>query len=88
MLPSDCICPPPSSAPRSPALRRPHPSTAGGYCGPSCTCLSCSNTPTDFEAVQAAREVVLAKNPRAFEVKVRLGCCWEGGKPAPAGVNC
>lgn len=44
---------------------------AGGYCAPSCTCLSCSNTPAEFEAVQAAREVVLAKNPRAFEIKVR-----------------
>lgn len=48
------------------------PPTAGGYCAPSCTCLSCSNTPAEFEAVQAAREIVLAKNPRAFEVKVRL----------------
>ncbi|KAL4443018.1 hypothetical protein ABPG77_008509 [Micractinium sp. CCAP 211/92] len=43
---------------------------AGGFCAPSCSCLNCSNTPSEIAAVQAAREIVLAKNPRAFEVKV------------------
>ncbi|KAL4457755.1 hypothetical protein ABPG75_012620 [Micractinium tetrahymenae] len=43
---------------------------AGGFCAPCCSCLNCSNTPADVAAVQAARDVVLAKNPRAFDVKV------------------
>ena len=50
-----------------------HALPAGGFCAPSCSCLSCSNTPAEMGAVMAAREVVLAKNPNAFEVKVG---CW------------
>lgn len=55
--------PTPSSLPPTPI----HP--AGGFCAPSCSCLNCSNIPSEMAAVQAARDIVLAKNPRAFEVK-------------------
>lgn len=84
LLPTDSSCLPspvrsscplssPSALPRLVPLR----SLAGGFCAPSCSCLSCSNTPAEMAAVQAAREVVLAKNPNAFEVKVSK---WMSGR--------
>ena len=54
---------------------------AGGVCAPGvCSCTNCFNTASDDGAVQAARAVVLAKNPLAFQAKVRCfaqhrGCC-------------
>eukprot|EP00887_Chlorella_sp_A99_P002664 scaffold6.g2664.t1 len=43
---------------------------AGGFCAPGCTCANCMNSEVELGQVQAARAVVLAKDPRAFETKV------------------
>ncbi|GAB4820712.1 hypothetical protein N2152v2_007758 [Parachlorella kessleri] len=43
---------------------------AGGYCAPGCACSNCSNHQGQTAAVQQARQVVLAKDAKAFEKKV------------------
>lgn len=43
---------------------------AGGFCGPGCGCLGCSNSADAVDAVQEARSAVLAKDPTAFRAKV------------------
>ena len=47
--------------------------SAGGHCAPGCACANCYNHEGAAEAVAQARAVVLAKDPRAFETKVRAG---------------
>lgn len=44
--------------------------TAGGYCAPGCACANCYNHESEAAVVQKARQVVLAKDPKAFETKV------------------
>ncbi|KFM28813.1 Lin-54-like protein [Auxenochlorella protothecoides] len=46
---------------------------AGGFCGPGCGCLGCSNSADAVDAVQEARSAVLAKDPTAFRAKVLNG---------------
>jgi hypothetical protein len=43
---------------------------AGDFCAASCACLNCVNVQAEREAVDAARDVVLFKNPDAFQKKV------------------
>lgn len=44
---------------------------ASGLCGPHCTCRNCKNTLGTSRFVQEARSIVLSRDPRAFESKVR-----------------
>lgn len=46
---------------------------AGGYCGPGCGCVGCSNTLASNGAVFEARSAILAKDSTAFEAKVLRG---------------
>jgi hypothetical protein len=45
----------------------------GGFCVAGCTCQNCSNTEADYELVDVARSAILAKDPAAFQRKVKEG---------------
>lgn len=46
---------------------------AGGFCGPGCGCIGCSNSAATPDAVLEARAAVLAKDATAFQAKVLRG---------------
>lgn len=43
---------------------------AGGFCLPSCSCLNCSNTEADAPTVESHRQLILTRNPFAFDEKI------------------
>jgi hypothetical protein len=43
---------------------------AGGFCLPSCSCLNCSNTKADAATVESHRQLILTRNPFAFDEKI------------------
>lgn len=62
---------------------------SSGFCGPDCTCKNCKNSLSTARAVREARETVLARDPRAFDPKVRNSpATASGGDIHSKGCNC
>ncbi len=45
---------------------------AAMFCGTECVCITCLNTNENSNAVQRKRQLILARQPHAFDEKVRL----------------
>ncbi|GAB4813857.1 hypothetical protein N2152v2_000903 [Parachlorella kessleri] len=43
---------------------------AGGFCGPQCSCVGCSNRVENLGSVKAARDQIASRNPNAFKEKI------------------
>lgn len=61
---------------------------SSGFCGPDCTCKNCQNSQLTASVVHDARETVLARDPRAFEPKVRNSQATASGDIHIKGCNC
>ena len=60
-----------------------------GFCGEGCTCKNCQNMRNTANVVHSARETVLARDPRAFEPKVRNSLASATGTDVyTKGCNC
>lgn len=61
-----------------------------GFCSDECSCKNCHNTVDTRNAVHEARDTVLARDPRAFDPKVRpsvAGAAASGGRGASTTVG-
>lgn len=58
-----------------------------GYCNEGCSCKNCLNTQETHNAVREARDTVLARDPRAFDPKVRLSVRSTAGTPAASDIH-
>lgn len=56
-----------------------------GFCSEGCSCKNCHNTAAVPDVVREARETVLARDPRAFDPKVRLSLVGGSAAGRPAG---
>lgn len=61
---------------------------SSGFCGADCTCRNCQNSHITAHSVREARETVLARDPRAFEPKVRNSLATASGDIHTKGCNC
>ena len=53
---------------------------AGGFCGPTCTCVNCANREENSAAVLHQRDIIRQRNPNAFDQKVGGGVVGLGGR--------
>lgn len=61
---------------------------ASEFCAETCTCKNCQNSRATSHAVRDARETVLARDPRAFEPKVRNSTSAAKNNIHTKGCNC
>ncbi|CAM9735046.1 unnamed protein product, partial [Discosporangium mesarthrocarpum] len=59
------------------------------YCGPSCKCSVCFNTPDKEESLQEARRSTLDRNPLAFKRKLAAAMRTKGDSvPSTYSTSC